>query len=170
MRSLKFLCIICSTPDFLSSHEEIIQEDNNWLFFTLFPHGYCSYRYNININIFQCTYCSYRLMCLRNCDPNKRLYSRCIVAESFSKNYGVSRLYIDLWRLYNFSGRLYMSRSLGRLTFESRLKNHVPNWSTCHVNHFVAEFYYFNPSMQYDLWVELSRQSLNICDSIAFLI
>jgi hypothetical protein len=27
---------------------------------------------------------------------------------------------------------------------------------------------YFNAGMQHDLWVELSRQPFNICDSIAF--
>ena len=51
------------------------------------------------------------------------LYSRCIVAESFSQNLGDSRLIRRLGRLISDFCRLYNESLARRLTFESRLKN-----------------------------------------------
>lgn len=51
------------------------------------------------------------------------LYSRRLIAKSFSRNQGDSRLYSDLWRLYSDFRRLIAEpQGSGRLD-KSRLKN-----------------------------------------------
>ena len=51
------------------------------------------------------------------------LISRRLIAKSFSKNQGDSRLYSDLWRLYSDFRRLYAEPQGSRRLAKSRLKN-----------------------------------------------